>query len=194
MNTPLRARTPALPRDEMAGILNGLKKLNLMPGQTILGDRTNVQEAMRIAKEDAKINSTKQIQRVAPGAAGGSGPGGQNVIEISDQSEATDFMPMRYQAPKALRLNQLAEKASSATENKSLAAIVKEFSEVLKMNSSRTLTREAFYFLDVLYKQLDDPSVFIEPTRLVVSFVTCQFPFLPYRTPAHTYTHTLAWF
>ena len=126
---------------------------------------------MRIAKEDAKINSTKQIQRVAPnayGAAGGSGPGGQNVIEISDQSEATDFMPMRYQAPKALRLNQLAEKASSATENKSLAAIVKEFSEVLKMNSSRTLTREAFYFLDVLYKQLDDPSVFIKPTRLVV--------------------------
>ena len=127
---------------------------------------------MRIAKEDAKINSTKQIQRVAPnayGATGGSGPGGQNVIEISDQSEATDFMPMRYQAPKALRLNQLAEKASSATENKSLAAIVKEFSEVLKMNSSRTLTREAFYFLDVLYKQLDDPSVFIKPTRLVVS-------------------------
>ena len=124
---------------------------------------------MRIAKEDAKINSTKQIQRVAPGAAGGSGPGGQNVIEISDQSEATDFMPMRYQAPKALRLNQLAEKASSATENKSLAAIVKEFSEVLKMNSSRTLTREAFYFLDVLYKQLDDPSVFIKPTRSVVS-------------------------
>lgn len=113
------------------------------------------------------------------------------MIEISDQSEAMDFMPMRYQAPKALRLNQLAEKASSATENKSLAGIVKEFSEVLKMNSSRTLTKEALYFLDVLYKQLDDPSVFIKPIRLVVSLFHAT---IPVPSSAHSRSYTLAWF
>jgi casein kinase 1 len=59
----------------------------------------------------------------------------------------------------------LTTRASNAKDNAALAALVKEFVDVMKMNSSRTLTREAFGFLDVLFKQLDDPSVFIGPKR-----------------------------
>ena len=157
MNTPLRARTPALPRDEMEGILNGLGKLNLGT-QAVLGDRTNVQAAIEKAKEDAKIDSTR--------LDGKAGTGKGEVIVISSDSESGAIAPLRRQAaPKALRLNRLAGQASSATDNATLARLVKEFTDVLQMNSSRTLTKEAFYFLDVLYKQLDDPSVFVRTTR-----------------------------
>lgn len=157
VNTPLRARTPAVPRDEMADILNDLTKLNL-GAKPILGDRTNIQEAMRKAREDAQFDSTKQIPR-----AGGSG--GNNVIVISSDSEGGDRAPARLLPSKAYRLNQLADRASNATDNKALSQLVREFKDVLQMNSSRTLTKEAFYFLDVLYKQLDDPSVFVKPQR-----------------------------
>ncbi|CAA7261348.1 unnamed protein product [Cyclocybe aegerita] len=175
-NTPLRARTPAMPRDEMANILNDLTKLNL-GAQPILGDKTNVQEAIRKAKEGAKIDSTKKPpKKAAPN-------GGHEVIVISDESESGDVVPVRYQAPKALRLNQLAEKCSNATENQMLAQLIREFIDILQMNSSRTLTKEAFYFLDVLYKQLDDPSVFIKPRR-----TSRQHSFneqVPEKEPAH---------
>lgn len=172
INTPLRARTPAVPREEMADILNNLTKLNLGAAKNILGDRTNVQEAVRKAKEDAKLSDSsgnggaaqkkKPVQ--PPGAAG------SEVIVISDGSdggEGADRVPAHFQATKskAYLLNRLADKASNAPDNATLAELVKEFKHVLQMNSSRTLTKEAFYFLDVLYKQLDDPSVFVKPQR-----------------------------
>ena len=145
----------ALPHDEMAGILNGLTNLNLEP-QHVLGDRANVENAMRKAKEDAKIESQKNA-----------GSGGTNAIVVSSDSEGNDALPIRFQPPKAVRLGELSRRASIASDNQALARLVKEFVEVLRMNSSRTLTREAFVFLDVLYKQLDDPSVFIQPARSV---------------------------
>ncbi|KAF9527547.1 CK1/CK1 protein kinase [Crepidotus variabilis] len=157
-NTPLRARTPALPRDEMAGILNDLTRLNL-DAQPVLGDRTNVQAAVRQAQQDVKIDSTQQSSRQA-----GAGPA-VNVLIISSGSEGENLAPLRYQVPKAQRLVQLADKASNAVDNATLGKLVREFVQVLQMNSSRTLTKDAVFFLDVLYKQLDDPSVFIKPQR-----------------------------
>ena len=148
-----------MPRDEMAEVLNNLKMLNL-GAQVVLGDRTNVEQATRKAKEDAQLNSTdqkdtrKRVERKL-----------ENVIVISSGSERENPSPIRYQLPKAMRLNRLADQASNATENAALSRLVKEFVVVLKMNSSRTLTKEAFGFLDVLFKQLDDPSVFIRPKR-----------------------------
>lgn len=139
----------------MAGILNGLTNLNLEP-QHVLGDRTNVQNAIRKAKEDAKVAARKN---------GGSGR--TDVIVINSDSESQDAVPIRFQHPKAVRLGDLSRRASTASDNQVLARLVKEFVEVLRMNSSRTLTREAFVFLDVLYKQLDDPSVFVQPARFV---------------------------
>lgn len=149
-------RVLALPHDEMAGILNGLMNLNLEP-QHVLGDRTNVQNAMQKAKEDAKIESQKNAD---------SG-GRANVIVVASHSDNNDTVPVRFQPPKAVRLGDLSRKASTASDDQTLARLVKEFVEVLRMNSSRTLTKEAFVFLDVLYKQLDDPSVFIQPARFV---------------------------
>ena len=145
-------RVLALPHDEMAGILNGLTNLNLEP-QQVLGDRTNVQNAMRKAEE---IDSHKNA-----------GNDGTNPIVLSSGSESNDTVPMRFQPPKAVRLGDLSRRASTATDNQTLARLVKEFVEVLRMNSSRTLTKEAFVFLDVLYKQLNNPSVFVRPARFV---------------------------
>jgi casein kinase 1 len=171
INTPLRARTPAVPREEMADILNNLTKLNLGAAKNILGDRTNVQEAVRKAKEDAKpsdssgnVGGAQKKPAQAPGAVG------SEVIVISDGSdggEGADRVPAHFQATKskAYLLNKLADKASNAPDNATLAELVKEFKHVLQMNSSRTLTKEAFYFLDVLFKQLDDPSVFVKPQK-----------------------------
>lgn len=157
MNTPLRARTPAVPRDEMADILNNLTNLNL-EAQPILGDRTNIQEALRRAREDIQFDSTKEVEKPRRQS-------GQTIVISSDSENGP--APVRYQAPKALRLNQLAGRGSNATDNAALSHLVREFVDVLQMNSSRTLTREAFTFLDVLYKQLDDPSVFVKPERYV---------------------------
>jgi casein kinase 1 len=153
-------RVLALPRDEMAGILNGLTNLNLEP-QHILGDRTNVQNAMRKAKEEIDLQKNSGSDRT-------------NVIVVSSGSESNDAVPVRFQPPKAVRLGDLSRRASTASDNQTLARLVKEFVEVLRMNSSRTLTKEAFVFLDVLYKQLDNPSVFVQPARFV-SFV-CYGP------------------
>lgn len=140
----------------MEEILIELKNLDLGP-QVVLGDRTNVEQAIRIAEEDAHIDSLKQLKLRKPARKGE-----EDVIVISSGSDGENPGRMRYQLPKAVQLNRLADRASNATENASLAAIVKEFMIVMKMNSSRTLTKEAFVFLDILFKQLDDPSVFVE--------------------------------
>jgi len=153
INTPLRARTPAIPRNELSDILNGLTNLRLGP-QAVLADRTNTQEVPRKASDD--------VVKQPAGTGGGTEP-----IIISSGSETRDQVPRGFQPSKAHRLKQLAEKASNATDNGALSQNVKEFKEILQMNSSRALTKEAFYFLDVLFKQLDDPSVFVKPARFV---------------------------
>ena len=155
INTPLRARTPAMPRDAMADILNGLTNLDL-GAKPVLGDRTNVQEAVRKAREDAKLDSAPP-------------PAACETIVISSDSEGSARVPIpRFQRSKAFQLNQLADRVANAMDNATLARLVREFATALQVNSSRTLTREAFGVLDVLYKQLDDPSVFVKPTRCVL--------------------------
>lgn len=66
---------------------------------------------------------------------------------------------------KATRLEKLRLSILSSTDNASLSNIVVEFNALLKDTGSKTLTREGFAFLDALYKQLTDPSVFIQPMR-----------------------------
>lgn len=160
INTPLRPRTPAIPRNELSEILNGLTNLRLAP-QPILADRTNTQEVPRKASDD--------VVKQPVGNSGGTEP-----IIISSDSETRDQVPRGFQPSKAHRLIQLADKASNATDNGVLSQNVKEFKEILQMNSSRALTKEAFYFLDVLFKQLDDPSVFVKPARFVFCLCNVQ--------------------
>jgi casein kinase 1 len=122
---------------------------------------------MRKAKEDVKIDLQKN-----------DGSGGINVIVVSSGSESNDTFPVQFQPSKAARLREISSRASRASDNQTLTTLVREFVEVLRMNSSRTLTREAFVFLDVLYKQLDNPSVFIQPARFVhfVYYVPSAMP------------------
>lgn len=148
MHTPLRTRTPAIEHDEVEDILNDLTKLNL-GGRQILGDKTNVE-----LKTSADAKKGKILQN--------------EIIEINSDSDANSSVPTTCLMPKAVRLARLTSRASDATDNLALANLVGEFVEVLRSNSSRTLTKEASNFLDVLHKQLADPSVFVTPLRYVV--------------------------
>lgn len=147
----MRTRTPGLEPDAFEGILNGLKKLDLAE-RPILGDKKNIEDAVRKARQDARDSESSQNTTV------------KEVIEVSSDSE-NESIPPPFLTPKAHRLVKLTKKASGATDNAALSGLVREFIEVLQCNSSRTLTKEAFHFLDALYKQLADPSVFITPLR-----------------------------
>ena len=107
-----------------------------------MGNKTNVDEATRKAS-DLPIH--------------------KEIIEIASDSDMAKSMPTPFVIPKAHRLVKLTAKASDATDNLALSNLVREFVEVLRSNSSKTLTREATQFLDALHKQLADPSVFVAP-------------------------------
>ncbi len=113
--------------------------------RTVLGDRQNIDNAIQQAK---------------------AAPPSDQYIVISSGSEGDDSTPQRYQkTPKAYKLNKLEKLAHEATDNDTLAQVVLDFVETLKSYSSRSLTKEGFAFLDALYKQLADPSVFVAPLR-----------------------------
>jgi ribosomal protein S19E (S16A) len=132
-------------------VLNDLANLNL-DNRRILGDRQNVVHAVQKAKRDAipeKNDSVKTAEE-------------SKIIQISSESEGAS---PRFLTPKAHKLNKLTKALSDATDNSIMARIVTDFVAVLQLNSSRTLTKEGFAFLDALYKQLADPSVFVMPLR-----------------------------
>ncbi|KAG5642154.1 hypothetical protein DXG03_003558 [Asterophora parasitica] len=143
-----RFKTPGpgvIAPDAMAGILNDLTNLNLAKAvdeRQVLGERDNLDEAVRRARADLKGDRSTATREV---------------IDLSSDSEGI--------VPKAQRLTRLAAKAAGATDNAALSRLVTEFIEVMKSNSGRTLTKEGFCFLDALYKQLADPSVFVTPMR-----------------------------
>ncbi|KAJ7935573.1 kinase-like domain-containing protein [Mycena leptocephala] len=147
---PRRSHAPA--PEEMERILNDLTNLDL--GDPVLGDRETVDEAVRKAKDAAKDDSAKEDNQSI------------EVIDItSDSEEEDDTIPPPHLTPKAYKLTKLTKRASDAIDNTALSALVVEFVGILKSYSSRTLTKEGFAFIDTLYKQLTDPSVFVLPMR-----------------------------
>ncbi|KAF5389311.1 hypothetical protein D9757_003495 [Collybiopsis confluens] len=136
--------------DDLARVLNDLGRLNLNDTQT-LADRTNVAQAVRRAQKDVYRESDSDTV----------------TITRSTDNEEEDTAPPVHLTPKAHRLSKLAAQASSATDNMALCELVLEFIKVMKSNTSRTLTKDGFAFIDALYKQLEDPSVFIVPMRQV---------------------------
>jgi len=151
--TPLR-RTPATPGPEnVEQILNDLANLKL-DDRPVLGDRKNINNVVQQAKADAKKPTA--------------------IIIISDDTDAGDsakqkqnhlILPAGTRIPKAIQLNKLTTTVSEATDNGAIAQVVADFVVLLKSNRSRTLTKEGFAFLDALYKQLADPSVYVIPLR-----------------------------
>lgn len=133
----------------MVGILGGLAKLDLGT-RPVLVNHTNI--------IDAVTRDSQQNKRTKPGS--------NEVIEISDiVPEPRSALPPRYVVQKARQLELLAKEASSATTDVELSKLVLEFIQVMQSNSGRALTRPAFRFLDILYKQLSDPSGLTQPEK-----------------------------
>ncbi|KAF7365284.1 Dual specificity kinase 1 [Mycena venus] len=145
---PRRSHAPD--PEELERILHDLTNLDL--GDPVLGDRETVHEAVRKAKDAAKDDSSKDSQSV-------------EVIDITSDSEDDDTIPPPHLTPKAYKLTKLTKRASEAADNLTLSVLVVEFVDLLKSYTSRTLTKEGFAFIDTLYKQLADPSVFVLPLR-----------------------------
>ena len=146
INTPQRRPAAERHQQDMYNILKDLQKLNLQANNPF----------------------ANQVRTIKPPEGNPAPVAEREVFELDSDSENEDVPPLRQpaaQQSKALRLEQLSDQASKAADNKTLAELVREFITVLQMNSSRTLTREALHFLDVVYKQLDDPSVFLVPER-----------------------------
>lgn len=148
----------------MQNILHDLAHLNLNTPRPPLGDRKNVQQ------------SPSKTQRPLPAAIPYKKPTpptyGQQPVIILDSDDSDDrsdsrggLRVMRGRLGKASQLNQLVREANDVSDNKTLAKLVADFVRVLQDTSSRTLTKEAFSFLDALHKQLSDPSTFVGPLR-----------------------------
>ncbi|KAG5341636.1 hypothetical protein C0989_008615 [Termitomyces sp. Mn162] len=129
-------RGPTVEPDVMKGILDDLKRLDFNQA----GEKQFLRDC----------TNTEAARR-------DDSTGTKEVIEISSGSEEGES--------KASRLMKLTDRASSATDNVALGELVRQFIQAMKSNSSRTLTKEASAFLIALHKQLEDPSVFVAPTR-----------------------------
>ncbi|KII86957.1 hypothetical protein PLICRDRAFT_43650 [Plicaturopsis crispa FD-325 SS-3] len=134
-------------------ILNDLANLKL-DDRPILGDKKNVAGAAKPAKATKKS----------------SGALSNDVVIITDDS--TNNEPIRKVTPllqtrmnKANQIMDLSRGLQAAADNATLADLVANFVEVLNSSRSKNLTKEGFFFLDTLYKQLADPSVFVVPLR-----------------------------
>ncbi|KAG7088468.1 hypothetical protein E1B28_012457 [Marasmius oreades] len=154
VHAPRRSQAPT--PEDLKRILDDLKKLDL-GDRNVLGDRSNIKEAVRNAKEDVlgRDNNSSKTRTT-----------GTNTPKNGDETEMdVTSVPPPFMSPKAYKLSKLTGQVSKATDNHALAAKVTEFIAVMKSNTSRTLTKDGFGFLDALYKQLAEPSVFITPMR-----------------------------
>ncbi|TFK52522.1 CK1/CK1 protein kinase [Heliocybe sulcata] len=144
---PVTTVRPSKPRpsqapDEVERILNDLANLRL-GDRPALGNRTNVQAPPKQAPADGQ--KAVATQKDDP-------------VEISDESDGIDRRP---QGSKMAQLASLKQAVSKASDNTALSGLVADFVAVLKAHPSKALTKQGFGFLDALYKQLSDPSVFI---------------------------------
>ena len=131
--------------DEIAKVLGDLGKLRLEEAPQVLGDRTQIANAVRQAREAVNRPSSDD----------------KEVIVISSGDEDNS----RKDIPKARRIYLLRTKVSAASDNATLSKLLLEFVGVLEKTYSKSLTVEGFAFLDTLHKQLADPSVFVQPMR-----------------------------
>lgn len=148
----------------MENVLHDLARLNLNTPRPPLGDKKNVHQSP--AKNQEPLPAAIPVKKPSPPLFG------QQDVIVLDDDDSDDrsrsrngVAAMDRRWGKASRLNQLAREANDASDNKALARLAADFVRVLKDTSSRTLTKEAFAFLDALHKQLSDPSVFIVPLR-----------------------------
>lgn len=126
-------------------IMGDLAKLNLGE-RPILGNRDN-----NVVQPDKPKNFHAASQ--------------DDVAVLSSGSENEGQKKAVVRLTKASQLVHLTRLVRETTDNVALSRVVREFKEVLDSSRSRTLTKEGFAFLDALYKQLADPSVYVVPMR-----------------------------
>ena len=132
--------------------MQDLAKMNITD-RLVLGRRDNNVPKAAPAKP---AQPQKKIQAVSD----------DNILyEVGSDNESEGQKKGVMRLTKATQLNQLTRRVRDATDNVTLARIVRDFVELLDSSRSRTLTKEGFTFLDSLYKQLADPSVYIVPIR-----------------------------
>ena len=142
---PSPRKEPADKGTEIEKVLGDLGRLRLEDAPQVLGDRKQIADAVQQAREAAKQPPSDE----------------KEVIFISSSDEDDSTKPV----PKTRRIYLLRLKVSAATDNATLSKLLLEFVEVLEKTHSKSLTVEGFTFLDALYKQLADPSVFVQPIR-----------------------------
>ncbi|EPQ54535.1 kinase-like protein [Gloeophyllum trabeum ATCC 11539] len=146
--SPAKQPRPSHAPDEVERILHDLANLNL-GNRPVLGNRTNI-----LSPTTQGVAAT-EVQKAAA-------PSKDEVIVISETSE--DTRP-RHQTSKISQIASLRIAVTKASDNAALSALVADFVAVLKTHTSKALTKQGFAFLEALYKQLADPSVFIAPLR-----------------------------
>lgn len=146
--TPAKPTRPANPQ-RLEGLLKDLADLQLTEPRQILGERANVNNVPQAA-QPKKTKSRK--------------PTGDSIVIISTDGE-NETAPKSARLTKAEQLTLLTSTVQDATDNTMLSSIVRHFAQVLETSKSKSLTKEGFAFLDALYKQLADPSVYVLPMR-----------------------------
>ncbi|KAL4070053.1 kinase-like domain-containing protein [Scleroderma yunnanense] len=149
------APRPTVTPAEMENVLHDLAKLQLH-NRPILADQTNVLPAQINKQAEGSDKKAADVVDLCSDTTGG-GTAPEPPKNIPPRT------PIRVK--KATRLEKLRLSVLDATNNGALSTVVAEFSTFLKETGSKTLTREGFAFLDALYKQLADPSVFVQPMR-----------------------------
>lgn len=131
----------------MACILGGIAKLDL-GSRPVLVNNMNILNAATLRPQENKKSDS-----------------GAKEVDYVGNGSPEPALPPRFALQKARQLELLAKKTATATSNEDLSNHVADFIRIMQSNSGRTLTRPAFQFLDMLYKQLDDPSVFVQPAK-----------------------------
>ncbi|KAL5524673.1 hypothetical protein ACEPAF_9818 [Sanghuangporus sanghuang] len=115
-----------------------------------------------ILEEIAKMHLEKQGPRFGDEQSKGKAKYPPGVIVISDSSDEGSIKPSRQmdRATKQATMRLLAKRARSATDNVSLADLLRKFLETYSLTGtrSRVITRDAFDFLDTLIQQLENLS------------------------------------
>ncbi|KIY46530.1 CK1/CK1 protein kinase [Fistulina hepatica ATCC 64428] len=137
---PTRPLILAPPPGELDGILQGLRDLDLADTQAVIGDLAQVRDAGVLRARGDPANR-------------------------ASNSNNMNGYAWPINNTKAYKLKQLTQQVSLAVDNAALGEAVSGFVVALRSNTSKTMTRDAFLFIDALYKQLADPSVFLIPSR-----------------------------
>ncbi|KAI0087784.1 kinase-like protein [Irpex rosettiformis] len=127
--------------------------------------RMDIKDRLALGRRDNNVPQAVPTKPNRPPKKVASSSDDRVVYDISsgDESEGQKKGVMRL--AKATQLTQLTRRARDSRDNIALARVIREFVELLDSSRSRILTKEGFSFLDSLYKQFADPSVYVVPIR-----------------------------